>query len=333
MKQCNSALAALLDSGRFIDNTVVDDEFVPFDLYTFTLTSGDVLTYTTANFPITAASSDVFSAPRVYGTGDLWSAGITWMPFLIDPGGSRSTGRWRVGLDTDTWTIHAVPRQKNPVTGVYDPDMIGSVAWLTAVRSGMLDNADVLVSRAYFAEMPSYPLPAGGVSPVGTLHIFRGVVGDTELTDISAVITVADYKSVLDQMTPRNVYQSGCPHQLFDSQCGLTASAFAKTGTTASGTTRAVVKGTVASPTGSGTWALGRLLVTSGQNAGISRLITAWSSPTGFTLLSPFPYSLGAGEQFTVYPGCNKTIDTCTLFANKVNFGGTPYIPVPEVTL
>lgn len=334
MKPCNAALAALLDSGMYLDGTSLPDSFVPFDLYTITLVSGTVLTLTTANIPICAPSTDVFSAPSVFSPGaDVWFSGMTWLPSVIDAGGTRSTGRWRVGLDTDTWTIHLSPRKTHPVTGAADPDTVAGIPWATAARTGMLDHADVIVSRAYFSSLPTYPVPDPGAVPVGTLTLFRGTIGDMEITDSSITIVVSDYKSVFDQLVPRNVYQSGCPHQLYDSHCGLSRAAYAVSGAVATGSSRARIKGTVSSPGGSGTWALGRLAITSGPNAGISRLVTAWSSTLGFTLMTPFPYAVTPGETFTVYPGCNKTLAACALFGNTVNFGGNPFIPIPEVSL
>jgi hypothetical protein len=40
------------------------------------------------------------------------------------------------------------------------------------------------------------------------------------------------------------------------------------------------------------------------------------------------------GDTFTAYPGCDKTQNTCTSkFNNLVNFGGFPYVPVPEAAI
>jgi hypothetical protein len=39
------------------------------------------------------------------------------------------------------------------------------------------------------------------------------------------------------------------------------------------------------------------------------------------------------GDTFIAYPGCDKTQSTCSgKFSNLVNFGGSPYIPVPETS-
>ena len=72
--------------------------------------------------------------------------------------------------------------------------------------------------------------------------------------------------------------------------------------------------------------------MTSGLNAGFSRLVSNWSAGV-FALLSPFPYDVVPGDAFSVTAGCDRSMATCTAFANLVNFGGEPFIPVPEVSV
>ena len=304
------ALLALLDTRSFV--------FA--HLYTFTLASGPVLRYSTADV-------------------DIGYSGHTWVhgapPF--DTQGQRSTGHWKVGLDTDTWSCVISPRAVDPITGAAFPDKIGGVPWLSAVRGGALDGAVVQVDRAHFPTWPSFPL-AGPAAPTGVVNIFTGRVATVDCGRTAAIISLNSHLELLDVQSPINLYQAGCRHTLFDSGCALSASAFGVTGTAAAGSTAAAVISTASAPGGSATFALGRIVFTSGQNAGFSRSVRVWTPPSSgaggnFTLLSPFPFPVAAGDTLVAYPGCDKQQATCTAFGNISNFGGEPYIPPPETSV
>ena len=326
MKTVSSALATLINASGG------GTPLVQFDLYTFTLQGGGQLLYTTADFPIFAADATIWQAPKIDGSGNLWTAGITWAPGVIDSEGSKSTGHWKIGLDSDSWNVKIAPRALDPISGTTFPDTINGVPWLQAARSGALDNADLIVSRAYFSAMPTHPIPVAGLSPVGTLIIFRGMVGQVDCSTSAAYVTANDYKSLLNQQMPRNLYQASCRHRLFDSRCTLSAGSFTGTGTAGVGSTRGNILATVSAPGGSATYTLGTLTMTSGANSGFSRVVSHWGGGA-FTLLSPFPMDVAAGDTFSVTAGCDKSLATCAAFSNTVNFGGSPYVPIPEVSL
>jgi hypothetical protein len=55
---------------------------------------------------------------------------------------------------------------------------------------------------------------------------------------------------------------------------------------------------------------------------------------TVMSLIAPFPFTVAVGDAFTAYPGCDKTVNTCTVkFSNLVNFGGEDNIPKPETAV
>lgn len=305
---------------------------VQVDLYTFNLVGGGQLLYTTADYPVTAPNNTIWDAPAIDGSGQLWQSGMTWAPFMIDAEDSKVTGHWKIGLDSDNWLVKIAPRPFDLITGAAFPDQIGSVPWLQAARSGALDNADVIVSRAYFANVPTWPVPVAGVAPVGTIIIFRGMVGEVDLTTAAAWLTLNDYKSLLSMQMPRNLYQASCRHRLYDPRCTLNAASFTSTGTAAAGTTGAKIVAGVAAPGGSATFTLGTLTMTSGLNSGFSRMVSQWDGAS-FALLNPFPFTVSPGDTFSVTAGCNKTQAQCTAFANLINFGAETYIPAPEISL
>lgn len=326
MKPASVALVALLAAAGGLT------PLVQFDLYTFTLVGGGQLLYTTADFAILAPDATIWNAPTLDGSGTLWTPGMTWAPFMIDAARSRVTAKWKTGLDADSWPVSIMPRPFDLISGALFPDQIGSVPWLNAALGGALDNADVIVSRAYFSAMPTHPIPVAGLAPVGTLILFRGQVGQIDFTGSTAVVTINDYKAMLSQQMPQQLYQASCKNRLFDARCTLSAATFTKTGTAASGSTKASIVAVVAAPGGSATFTLGTLTMTSGFNAGFSRLVSNWDG-AAFALLNPFPFTLAAGDTFSVTAGCNKTQAQCALFANSANFRAETYIPVPEISL
>ena len=326
MKTASTALTALLNAAGG------SQPLIQYDLYNINLAGGGTLLYTTADFPISASSSTIWNAPAL-GGGTLWFSGMNWFPGPFDDEGTKSTGHWKVGLDSDTWQLKVAPRAFDPVTGAAFPDKIGSTPWLQAIRAGLLDGADIIVSRAYFSSMPTWPIAGGGAVPVGTVIIFRGVMGEADMSSSAAYLNISDYRSLLTQNMPRNLYQASCPHRVYDSRCTLNAATYTGSFTASSGSSQSAVNCTsITAPGGSGTWTLGTIAFTSGLNSGISRTVSFWSG-TYLIPLQPFPFSISAGDAFTVTAGCDKQMATCTAFGNLANFGGEPYIPIPEVSL
>ena len=306
MKTASPALTALIQSNNFAQ----------WNCYTITLSSGLVLYLSGANFPIS------------FG-------GTTWLSngVMVDQNGSTATCHAKVGTDTDTWNFTVMPRSADPATGNAYPDMIGSFPWLQAARSGVFNNADILVQRAYFAGPPVNPIPLSGATPVGMLTCFHGLAGPIAIGSTSATITVNDYKSLLNLQMPRNPYQSSCRHTLFDVGCSLNRAAFAVNGVALAGGTNVLVLATIGAPAGSGTYNLGQIAATTGANAGFARSVKSWDGGSTFNMLAPFPYPFAAGDQITALPGCLRSLASCAEFANTANYGGEPYIPPPSVTL
>lgn len=297
------ALATLLN-GR---------QFVQCQLHTVVLAGGlGTLRFTDADVDVS------------FG-GNTWSSGGVH----VDQEASRQSAHWKKGLDVDNWLVVILPRAVDPFTGEAYPDKIGAVPWSQAARGGALFGADWQVDRAYLA---AWPNPPQTVSPVGVLTIFAGQPAEVDVGDLVVAVTLEDYRGLLTTKIPLNVYQAGCRHTLFDAGCGLSAAAFAANGSCLGGSTSAAIKSSLPAPAGSGTYQLGKIVMTGGLNAGFSRFVRSWE-PGSFSLLRPLPFPVVPGDTFTAYPGCNKDIASCTAFSNLVNYGGEPFIPAAETAL
>jgi len=288
------------------------DLWVDCDLYTITLIGGTVLRYTTGDIDVQIS-------------GNTWTA----HQVLVDTSDDQGRAHWKVGTGVDTWQVVMVPRTYDPVTSTADPDLINGLPWLQALMAGALDWADIKIDRAFFSAWPS--ALSTFAAPVGAITLFRGLMAGVDCGRSSAALTIQSYTALLDINLPRNVFQPSCRHSLFDAGCTLDAAAYAKTGTVTGGD-RLTLTSAMTAPLGSGTFTLGEIVMTSGQNAGFRRTVRLWT-PGTFLLLAPYYFAINPGDTFTAWPGCDKSQATCVLFGNQANFGGQRFIPTSPTAL
>jgi hypothetical protein len=82
-----------------------------------------------------------------------------------------------------------------------------------------------------------------------------------------------------------------------------------------------------------GYYTQGVITFTSGVLSGVKATITGYYLGI-VTLLAALPSAPVAGVTFTIVPGCDKQMTTCQKkFNNLINFGGMPYVPIPETIL
>lgn len=289
----------------------VPSDFGSCDQYTISLANGLVLRYTTSLRNIT------------YG-GNTWLGG----GLRVDTKKQKAVWSSKVGLDVDTWQVMMSPRDVDALTGEAFPDKIGDIPWNAAVTGGLLNGAKFLVDRAYYAKLPMLP-SAVPFSPIGAYRVFTGKIGVVVGGRATTVINANSYLELLDQNVPVNLFQRGCTHILFDAGCQLTKATFRKF-SSVSGGDNLHIQSAISAPLGSGTYALGQIIFTSGKNTGLTEMISDWTSPV-MTLRAPMPFNVEVGDTFDAYPGCDLTLPTCIAFGNRDNFGGDPFTPDPEV--
>lgn len=346
MKQATPALLELINAvigGNPCPSDIGGDGVTPaqmfdFDLYTIlpkAAVTGDF------NSDFGPDFADVAATGLYFTTADfdiIWN-GITYKSggIRVDEKSSKVTAHWKVGIDSDSWTVVIMPRLTDLVTGQTFPDTIGGVPWINAAQAGLLDSADVQIDRAIFAFMPRWGIDIGpsGAAPLGVIPgIFAGVVGEIDTTNAIVTMVLNDYRSLFSLQMPLHNYQAQCRHTLFDTGCTLSQGAFTQNGTALGGSTIDSIAQNLAAPIlpgGTGTWILGSIQFVSGLNNGLIRMITGWDGPgQPFDLLDPFPNPINAGDAFVVSPGCNKTQSACTAFGNILNFGGQPFVPAVE---
>lgn len=271
-------------------------QFFSSDLFEFTLTGEQVLRYCSGDRDIIWNSQ-------------TWSSGGTSGPYFLREG-SKARCHWKTGIEVDTLVFEVMPGNA----------VVQGLAFLVAVQQGIFDGAELTLYRAF---MPTY-----GDTAQGTVIMFAGRVAEIEAGSSLATFTVNSHLELLNQNLPRNLYQAGCVNTLFDNACALNAESFAVTGAAAAGSLAHNIAATLAQATGY--FDLGKILFTSGANAGFSRTVKTYvkGTPGSIRLTSPFPNVPAAGDVFKIYPGCDKRQATCSgKFSNLPRFRGFPYVP------
>ena len=266
------------------------------DLFTITLATGTVLTYTNGDLPV-AWNSLTFLA------NSLMVAGLTY---------KASTG---VNVDKQQVTIIA-----------RSTDTLNGTPFLQTFVQGSLDGAIIQRERAFFTNWTTNA--AGNLVPIGTVVMFKGRVATVDqIGRTMAKVSVASDAVFLDINMPRRLWSPQCTHVLYDSGCTLAKGTYSAVGAAAAGSTASVIQWASATSA----YQQGTIVWTSGANNGARRTIK--SATTGsFALAYPLTSAPATGDTFTVSQGCDHSMSTCkNKFNNLANFRGYPYVPPPQV--
>jgi uncharacterized phage protein (TIGR02218 family) len=283
-----AALATLLDSGV---------PLIVADLYTITLTGGQVLRWTDFDRALTLGA-------------------LTW---VLGPGITSSKLKLSAGVEVDTMTLTLTGDAGQTINGL---------PMMPFINGGGLDGATVQTWRAFAAA-------ADGVW-VGKLHRFTGRVSDIDRPNrLEASISVRSVFEMLNANMPGGVYQESCLNSLYSVACGQDRAALTVNGTVTTGTTTLRLQFTASGLTQApGYFSLGGVRFGSGGNAGVLRSIRTHEAGGVITLMQPLPVAAVVGDVFQIYPGCDNTQSTCTnKFNNVGRFRGQPYIPASETVL
>jgi uncharacterized phage protein (TIGR02218 family) len=312
MRPCSAALAAYL---------AANDAVAIADLYTFALTSGEVLRYSGWTTPLRMLGTAFPKASLNYNSG-------AYVDFALGPRFGRSKVTTKIGVQPAELDIELVAGAN---------DLIGTLAIADAVRVGLFDGATVELDRLF-----APPQSAGGAldTSLGTLLWFHGRVAECDIGRSKIALKVKSLMNLLAiQQMPRRLYGSGCSHVFGDAMCGYDRVAGRNalgvatgnsqgTLTAATGTTQGLINcsGAIGSVYNEGT-----ITGATGANKGYSRTIANLGNGAQIGLFKPFLFPIAVGDTFTVLPGCDHTTASCSgAFQNLARFGGFPFIPPPE---
>ncbi|KMO27116.1 DUF2163 domain-containing protein [Methylobacterium aquaticum] len=185
---------------------------------------------------------------------------------------------------------------------------------------GLFDGAAVAVWRVDWA------------SPADRVLVLSGTIGEVARGPTAFTAEVRGLADRLNQPRGR-VYQRSCDALLGDARCRVDATAPAMRG---SGTVATVRSARSLIASGLAAYAsrwfeAGRLVWTSGANAGAACEVQAHVRLGPLAILDlwePMPAPIVAGDAFQVVAGCDKSLASCRdKFANVLNFRGFPDLP------
>lgn len=203
-------------------------------------------------------------------------------------------------------------------------DLINGTAIIPFIARHGLDGANIKLERCYAANWSS--------AIVGTVLRFAGkVTAINSVQGATATLTVSSWTVLLNHSAPRNLYQGGCLRTLYDTGCALNPASFSAT---AAVTVAGAGSFTSLLTAAEGYYNQGRVVFTSGANAGVSRTVKYSYASGTFTLVTPLPVQAAVGDTFIAYAGCDLSRGTCaSKFNNLARHKATPFVPVPTTTL
>jgi uncharacterized phage protein (TIGR02218 family) len=199
-----------------------------------------------------------------------------------------------------------------------------------ALADDSLTDADLAAGRYDAAQVETWLVDWS--KPSLNVLTARGTLGEVRREGQAFVAELRGLADLLSQESGR-LYTARCGADLGDARCkvDLTNPALRGTGavTVVEGTSILVASGL--DGFADGWFSLGRLLWSSGANAGLAIEIKEHRLAAGharLTLWQAMPEPVAIGDTFAVTAGCDKSFATCRAkFANTDNFRGFPQIP------
>lgn len=248
-----------------------------------------------------------------HGAGINTSLTFNGNTYLAGPAITRGKISAKLGVEVATLDVSVAAT----VT-----DLINGAPLIPFVQGRGFDGATVMLYKGFLA---SWTFP---YAIVGAVIDFSGRV--TSMKDVSRTqftMTVSAWTVLLNVNMGPDVFQAGCLNSLYDADCTLNAVSFATSGSVSgAGTTTSCNTGLTAAD---GYYTRGRIVWTSGANAGLSRAVSTYLHASGaLTFAYPLPSPAANGDGFTIYAGCDLTMATCSSrFSNLIHFRGQPFTP------
>jgi uncharacterized phage protein (TIGR02218 family) len=215
----------------------------------------------------------------------------------------------------------------------------GTIAYpgtaVTMMGAALLGLFDAALVQVWTARWPLGQKPTAFLAANGVETKFAGFIKPNGKIARSKIeFEVADALYLLNLKLPRRIIQASCPHTLYDANCTAVATNFMSPIMVVLSGTRQQFNTTVTLGQPPPYFTQGYITFLTGQNAGLSFTIKQQLSTTAILLAAAVPLPLANGDTFIAFAGCDKTEATCnSKFAKLAFFGGTPFVPVPEVAI
>ncbi|MGD0190194.1 MAG: DUF2163 domain-containing protein [Rhizomicrobium sp.] len=202
-----------------------------------------------------------------------------------------------------------------------------------AVHNGVLDGARLSMQRVF--------MPAPGDTSLGPVLMFGGRISQAVITAAGITFTAKGDNVLMNQQTPRNLYQTTCLHTFCDSGCTLLEANYTIANSVGNGATTSFVPWGTA-PSNPALFVLGKITFNAAEEGGgvcaaqVRSVRNANSK--GVYLTYPLYGTPNAGDAFSVLIGCARSLNSCqnrtddngNVVDNSQNFRGEPWVPQAE---
>lgn len=288
-------------TGSDTEAALASRQFVYADCFSIIPRVGSALYYTTAQQSVSVFPLDGSPLRRNYVAGQVLIEGLRV--------------KNNIGVEVDQQEIQLY----YPETPVYQ----NSIPWSQALLQGRLDNASIARDRFVATDW--------GQPWLGGFPMFRGLVSSlNRVGRQSATINVKSDLVLLNRQAPAYLWEPNCKNTWGDAACGVDQEDWAVAGTVGSSPTRSRLPWAGSGPE----FNLGKIHIHNGDSVTRVRTVARATSSEIF-LAYPLDFDPFAGQTFTAYPGCSRTVDAtfgCPKYHTnwQEKFKGFPFVPVAE---
>jgi len=203
---------------------------------------------------------------------------------------------------------------------------------LGAIDDDAILASDIEAGKWDFAEVRFFEVNWQDLAQ-GQLRLRRGWVGEIRLARGTYVAEIRGLTQLLVREIG-DIYQLSCQADLGDVRCGVNLAAFTVTGTVTSPVDRRTFTDT--SRTEAERWFDGGVLTwgSGSANSGKKMEVEYYNGAGSFVLFLQMEFAIQVGDSYTVYAGCNKSLESCRdKFDNVIRMRGFPTIGVTDQLL
>lgn len=246
--------------------------------------------------------------------------------FSLGPKFGRTQITVKAGIDATELELNIYPS---------DTDMIGSLTFINAVRTGQFEGARFELDRLFM------PPTASGVADLslGSLVWFYGYVSDTEVGRTRVRMTIKNPLNLLEiTQYPRRLYMAQCSWVFGGPGCDFNRELGQNALGNSVGLGAVLVTATAGSNPGflnitpplSAEYIQGTVAGWTGANTGQKRTVANLGNGAQIGLFKVFRNNVAVGDIFRVTAGCAHTPEACNIRQNFARYGGFLHIPPPE---
>jgi uncharacterized phage protein (TIGR02218 family) len=190
--------------------------------------------------------------------------------------------------------------------------------------SNLITEDDILAGVWDFAQIEIFQVNYNDLSQ-GKLYLRSGEIGIIK-SGRSAFVAelrglMQKYSNIIGEITTVT-----CRAEFCDNRCTLDINSFTFAGSVTSVTNNRIF--TDSSRTeDTGFFEYGKIDFLTGNNAGLSMEVKAFTFGGLIELALAMPYEIQTGDTFNIIAGCSKTVDSCKSYNNIINFRGEPHVP------